>query len=187
MRKKTDKKINLKGFVVKFVDGNKEEFYTKGSKVYSSWVDTDVDLRLAKIFNSEKIAQRFVDNRKRGEKCDCFGGCVKCDNTGRIEVQDTRYTVEPVSKYVATGYIEVNCKAVKQKCFQIGKYLFPLVGKRTYWGVESRWVVYKTAAECLKDSIRDVKSDIKDIKNDIKDKLKELKDLEKKLKLLNSN
>lgn len=169
-------KINLTGFVivtsiVTTDRHNRTEFWTTHTTCNSTWAETYSDVRSAKVFKSEKAAQKFLDNY--------------IERTGHdIDV----HVVVPISNYIVTGYRLKNGKAVKVKCFE---GFYSLEGKKDRSGFYyNTYTVYKTAAECIREEIgnakRDIKDEIRGVKEEIKHSTKELKDLEKQLKKLSA-
>jgi len=162
-------KINLSGFVIVTTEnyGRDTVFWTRETTRNSTWVQTDSDLRAAKIFKSEKTAQKFIDNyvKRDGHDID-------------------KHVVVPISNYVITGYRFKNGKAVKVKCFE---GLYSIEGRKDRYGsFFSAYTVYKTAAECIREETKDIRDNIRRVKDDIKRSTKELKDLEKQLKKLSA-
>jgi len=164
-------KIDLAGFVIVTSDRyNRTLFWTRSNTRNSTWAETYSDARSAKVFKSEKAAQKFLDNY--------------IERTGSDI--DTNVVV-PISSYIVTGYQWKNGKIVKVKCFEVSKSLYSLEGKKDrsgfYYNV---FVVYKTSAEAIREETKGIKEEIRYIKDDIKARTKELKDLEKQLKKLNA-
>lgn len=148
------KEINLKGFVIRRIDSSRIIFC-------DSHKDFEKDLRLAKVFSTEKSAVRFI------AKHFCY-------------INQTEFRIEPISKYIVSGYREKNSKIIKVNCFKVDKEFYSVEGRKSReYGVTGP-DVFKTAAECNKDAIRDVKDSIRYQKAEIKDGLQNLKKIGKR-------
>jgi len=159
------KEINLKGFVIRRIDSSLLQLCAGRSIFCDNHHDFEKDLRLAKVFSTEKSAVRFIAKQV------CY-------------INQTEFRIEPISKYIVSGYREKNSKIIKVNCFKVDKEFYSVEGRKSGEYVTGP-DVFKTAAECNKDAIRNVKDCIRYQKAEIKDGLQNLKKLEKELKKLN--